>query len=156
MTAKTLQHRHRPFPIINYFILFSILLSNCPSRVVSFDLSEVSESGGLLNNDSKEDIYVKSVAINGKIAGNSVSVSVHHSSKRMLPAFETGYVLKGRRKRGEMDENAVLATKVPPRTNEQKEKLQKDEPEEGKKYDFMLTHPHPHQSPLRSCLWLWA
>ena len=42
-------------------------------------------------------------------------------------------MLKGRRKRGEMDESAVLATKVPPRTNEQKEKLQKDEPEEGKK-----------------------
>ena len=125
MTPKTLHHLRRPFQISNFLILFSIFLSNCPRRVVSFDLSEASESGGLLNNDSKEDIYVKSVAINGKIAGNSVSVSVHHSSKRMLPAFETGYVLKGRRKRGEIDENAVVATKVPARTNEQKEKLQK-------------------------------
>ena len=82
---------------------------------------------GFLNNDADADVYVKSVAIDGKITGNSVSLNLRN--------FEPPYLQhKGRRKRGEEDAGGsgggvgsgtkTVPAKVDP-------KPQKDEPEEG-------------------------
>ena len=85
---------------------------------------------GFLNNDSDADVYVKSVAIDGKITGNSVSLSLRN--------FEPYLPHKGRRKRGEDDGGGgggsggpgpVTGTKAVPAKVDSKP--QKDEPEEG-------------------------
>lgn len=80
---------------------------------------------GFLNNDSDDDIYVQSVAIDGKIAGNSVSLSL-----RSYPSFEPRSPAKGRRKRGEDDAISGVVKILPTKSSDPK--LQKDEPEEGK------------------------
>jgi len=69
MTLKTFHRHRRPLCLF----LVSILLSEyfCPTQVVGLEW-ELSRNRGLLNNDGKEDIYVKSVAINGRIAGTFI------------------------------------------------------------------------------------
>jgi hypothetical protein len=114
----------------------------CNHFVLGIDW-EARQRRGFLNNESKEDIYVQSVAVNGRIAGNSVSVSLRglHGfnslhNRLSLPAavesFQPAHSLKGRRKRREDQESGikVLATKLPPKSTDKQ--AQKDEPEEGR------------------------
>ncbi len=76
-------------------------------------------------NAGREAVYVKSIAVNGHIAGNSVSVTFHDPEDELDPREDGWYQQRGRRKRGEDDENLKAVVKST-------EKFQKDEAENGK------------------------
>ena len=141
MTLNTHFRRHLKFNFHSIFIC--VILCNYVVRGIDW---ETRQRRGFVNNESKEDIYVQSVAVNGRIAGNSVSVSLRNldslDSLRGLhdrvnvPAIDSFHSLKGRRRRREDPESGikVLATKLPPKSTDKQ--AQKDEPEEGKSDSF--------------------
>lgn len=87
-------------------------------------LSKIRRRPWDFENAGREAVYVKSIAVNGHIAGNSVSVTFHDPEDELDPREEGWYQQRGRRKRGEDEENAKAVAKST-------EKFQKDEAESG-------------------------
>jgi len=73
-------------------------------------------------NPGKEAVYVKSIAVNGHIAGNSILVTFLDPDRQQQ---------RGRKKRGQDEENMKVAIKST-------EKFQKDEAENGRFLFFVF------------------